>query len=116
MADTADAERMSGRRVGTILPFSWDGDLDLVVDPSLYDHDVIWFNAGQLGRSIALRSADHRRIAAPSEAAIAAPSPASLGRRRLAMRGPGRRDAWRRARRVDLRYRPLGRGPFGRRG
>jgi Ala-tRNA(Pro) deacylase len=80
MADTADAERLSGCAVGTILPFTWDDDLDLVVDPALYEHEVIWFNAGRLDRSVAVRSADHRRIAAPTEAAVAAPPlPPSAG-------------------------------------
>ena len=75
MAATADAERLSGCEAGTILPFTWDDDLDLLVDPALYDHDVIWFNAGRLDRSVALRGTDHRRIAAPVEAAIAGPPP-----------------------------------------
>jgi Ala-tRNA(Pro) deacylase len=71
MADTEAAERLSGCAAGTILPFTWSDELDLVVDPSLYDHDTIYFNAGRLDRSLALASADHRRIATPTEAAIA---------------------------------------------
>lgn len=71
LRDTATAERLSGRVTGTILPFTWSDELDLVVDPTLYDQDTIYFNAARLDRSIALTSADHRRIAAPTEATIA---------------------------------------------
>jgi Ala-tRNA(Pro) deacylase len=74
MADTETAERLSGCETGTILPFTWSDELDLVVDPALYDHDTIYFNAARLDRSIALASADHRRIATPTEAAIATPA------------------------------------------
>lgn len=70
MADPGAAERLSGCPTGTILPFTWTDELDLVVDPALYDHDTIYFNAGRLDRSVALASADHRRIAAPTEATI----------------------------------------------
>lgn len=73
LADTEIAERLSGCAAGTILPFTWSDELDLVVDPAVYDHHTIYFNAGRLDRSIALASADHRRIATPTEAAIAAP-------------------------------------------
>ena len=72
-ADTATAERLSGCDTGTILPFTWADDLDLVVDPALYDHDTIWFNAARLDRSIALAAADHRRIATPTESPIGKP-------------------------------------------
>lgn len=73
LADAETAERLSGCPTGTILPFTWNDELDLVVDPALYDHDTIYFNAGRLDRSVALASADHRRIAAATEAAIGAP-------------------------------------------
>ena len=73
MADAETAERLAGCEIGTILPFTWSDELDLVVDPALYDHETIYFNAGRLDRSIALASADHRRIATPTEAPIAGP-------------------------------------------
>jgi Ala-tRNA(Pro) deacylase len=72
-ADTATAERLSGCDTGTILPFTWSDELDLVVDPALYAHDTIYFNAARLDRSIALAGADHRRIATPTEAPIGKP-------------------------------------------
>jgi Ala-tRNA(Pro) deacylase len=64
------AEQLSGCFTGTILPFTWTDHLALVVDPALYDNDEIFFNAGRLDRSIALDSADYRRIASPNEATI----------------------------------------------
>jgi Ala-tRNA(Pro) deacylase len=73
LADPETAERLSGCPTGTILPFAWNDELDLVVDPALYDHDTVYFNAGRLDRSVALASADHRRIAAPTEATIGTP-------------------------------------------
>jgi Ala-tRNA(Pro) deacylase len=75
LADTETAERLSGCVAGTILPFTWSTELELVVDPALYRHPTIYFNAGRLDRSIALSSADHRRIATPIEAAIASSAP-----------------------------------------
>ena len=72
MADAEAAERLSGCATGTILPFTWSDELALVVDPALYDHATVYFNAGRLDRSVALASADHRRIAAPIEAAVSA--------------------------------------------
>ena len=64
------AEELSGCVVGTILPFSWSERLELIVDPDLYQHDEIFFNAGRLNRSIALNTDDYRRIAQPTEAPI----------------------------------------------
>jgi len=75
LADAETAERLSGCATGTILPFSWSDELDLVVDPALYDNDILYFNAGRLDRSIALAGADHRRIASPTEAAISTSDP-----------------------------------------
>lgn len=66
------AEDLSGCAVGTVLPFSWNSDLQLVVDPGLYEHDEIFFNAGRLDRSVALATADYRRIANAAELAIGA--------------------------------------------
>jgi len=70
VADPAIATELSGCQVGTVLPFSFDERLELVVDPGLYAHDEIFFNAARLDRSLALRTDDYRRIAAPTEAAI----------------------------------------------
>ena len=66
------AESLSGSR-STILPFSAHPDLDLVVDPGLLKHPVIFFNAGRLDRSLALDTRDYVQIAQPRVHPIAAP-------------------------------------------
>jgi Ala-tRNA(Pro) deacylase len=69
-ADPETAEALAGCAVGTVLPFTWHPELELVVDPAIYRHPEIFFNAGRLDRSLALVSADHRRIARAHEAPI----------------------------------------------
>jgi threonyl-tRNA synthetase len=64
------AEQLTGCAAGTILPFSFNPELAVVVDPALLAHDEIFFNAARLDRSIALNSADYRRLANATEAAI----------------------------------------------
>lgn len=54
------AEALSGSASGTILPFSFHPDLELVVDPGLLEHDEIFFNAARLDRSLALNTQDYR--------------------------------------------------------
>ncbi|GAA4070517.1 YbaK/EbsC family protein [Actinomadura miaoliensis] len=72
-AATEVAERLAGSVSGTILPFSFHPDLELVVDPALLEHAEIFFNAARLDRSMALDTADYRRLARPRPAAIAEP-------------------------------------------
>jgi Ala-tRNA(Pro) deacylase len=69
-ADAETAEALSGCVPGTVVPFSWNNHLELVVDPGIYRHSEIYFNAGRLDRSLALASADHRRIARAHEAQV----------------------------------------------
>ncbi|MFE0106049.1 YbaK/EbsC family protein [Streptomyces sp. NPDC059009] len=64
------AERLAGSVSGTILPFSFDPELELVVDPALLGQEEIFFNAARLDRSLALRTADYREIAGPRTEAI----------------------------------------------
>ena len=71
------AERLSGSVVGTVLPFSFHPDLQLIVDPALLTHDELFFNAARLDRSLALRTADYVRLAAPRIAPIAAQAEAT---------------------------------------
>ncbi|WP_435130697.1 YbaK/EbsC family protein [Actinacidiphila sp. bgisy144] len=66
------AERLAGSVSGTVLPFSFDEKLELVVDPELLVHDELYFNAARLDRSLALSTKDYVRIAAPRTEAIAA--------------------------------------------
>jgi Ala-tRNA(Pro) deacylase len=72
-ADNDIAERLAGSVSGTILPFAFDGELDLVADPSLLEHEEIFFNAARLDRSLALASSDYRRLANPRVEKIAQP-------------------------------------------
>src|SRR5947209_18079363 len=44
------AERLAGSVSGTVLPFSFDERLELVVDPGLLRHDEVFFNAARLDR------------------------------------------------------------------
>ena len=77
------AERLAGSAAGTILPFSFNPELELVVDPSLLENDEIYFNAARLDRSMVLKTKDYvemakprlRRIIAGREAATEATSP-----------------------------------------
>ncbi|MEU3462543.1 YbaK/EbsC family protein [Streptomyces sp. NPDC006733] len=59
------AERLARSVSGTVLPFSFDERLQLVVDPALLEHDEIFFNAARLDRSLALSAKDYAEIAAP---------------------------------------------------
>jgi Ala-tRNA(Pro) deacylase len=70
------AEALAGSVSGTILPFSFHEELDLVVDPGVLEHDEIFFNAARLDRSLALRTSDYadhlRRAGARIEPIVAA--------------------------------------------
>lgn len=64
-ADSPTAERLSGSISGAIMPFAFDPALELIVDPDLLTQEVIYFNAGSLDRSIALKTTDYVRLAQP---------------------------------------------------
>jgi Ala-tRNA(Pro) deacylase len=68
------AERLAGSVSGTILPFSFDPELELVVDPALLEQEEIFFNAARLDRSLALRSSDYVAVAEPRTAVISQPA------------------------------------------
>jgi Ala-tRNA(Pro) deacylase len=59
------AEKLAGSVAGTVLPFSFNEELILVVDPSLKDHEFIYFNAARLNQSVKLKTSDYLRIANP---------------------------------------------------
>ncbi|MFG2718795.1 YbaK/EbsC family protein [Streptomyces sp. NPDC048416] len=61
-ADQEIAEELSGSVTGTILPFSFDERLELIVDHGLLEEPEFFFNAGRLDRSVALSGKDYRRI------------------------------------------------------
>jgi Ala-tRNA(Pro) deacylase len=59
------AERLGGSVAGTILPFSFHPDLELIVDPLLLKNEEIYFNAARLDRSMVLRTADYVALSKP---------------------------------------------------
>lgn len=71
-AQRSVAERLTGCASGSIIPFTIDPGLDLVVDEELAAHDEVYFNAARLDRSIALAMDDYLALARPRLAAIAA--------------------------------------------
>jgi Ala-tRNA(Pro) deacylase len=71
-ASTDKAEALAGSVSGTILPFSFHPDLELVVDPGLTQHPEIYFNAARLDRSLALATEDYLRLANARISPIAA--------------------------------------------
>ncbi len=65
------AERLAGSVAGTILPFSFNPELELIVDPSLLQHDELYFNAARLDRSMTLKTSDYVTLARPRVERIA---------------------------------------------
>ena len=59
------AERLAGSVTGTILPFSFNEELELVIDPSLFENEEIYFNAARLDRSMVLNTRDYVAVAKP---------------------------------------------------
>lgn len=59
------AEELAGSVSGTVLPFSFNPALALIVDPSLLKNENIYFNAARLDRSLELRTSDYEVIAKP---------------------------------------------------
>ena len=62
--------------MGTVLPFALDPRLELIAGPALLRHDTLYFNAGRLDRSMALRTRDYVRLARPRIERIAERRPA----------------------------------------
>ncbi|MDD5016339.1 MAG: YbaK/EbsC family protein [Atribacterota bacterium] len=59
------AEKLAGSVSGTILPFSFNPDLELIVDKTLLENDEIFFNAARLDRSMALKTSDYISLVKP---------------------------------------------------
>ena len=66
------AERLAGSVAGTILPFTFSPELELIADPSLLESDELYFNAARLDRSLAIKSSDYVALARPRLARIVA--------------------------------------------
>jgi Ala-tRNA(Pro) deacylase len=74
-AATDKAEALAGSVTGTVLPFSYSPELELIVDPGLLGFDELFFNGARLDRSVALATVDYLRLARPRiEPIAAAPS------------------------------------------
>lgn len=72
-APTDVAERLAGSQTGTILPFTFDPALELMVDPALLEHEELYFNVARLDQSIVIRSKDYVTVARPRLEKIAQP-------------------------------------------
>lgn len=59
------AEKLAGSVSGTILPFSFNPELELIVDPELLKNEQLFFNAARLDRSMALNTNDYTALAKP---------------------------------------------------
>ncbi|KAB2975435.1 YbaK/prolyl-tRNA synthetase associated domain-containing protein [Streptomyces sp. SS1-1] len=71
--DSATAQRLARALPGTVLPFSFDPDLELVADPEVVARPRLYFNAARLDRSLCLSGADYGRLAEPRVERIATP-------------------------------------------
>lgn len=69
-ASRETAERLAGSVSGTIMPFSFHPDLELIVEEDLLHHDELFFNAAQLDLSMALSTGDYVRMTRPRTARI----------------------------------------------
>ena len=65
------AEELTGCVIGSIPPFSFSDELQLVADPLIRQNEEVVFNAGRLDRSIMMNLEDYIRIAGPQMVAIA---------------------------------------------
>lgn len=66
LASPAEVLRLTGCIPGAIPPFSLHPELELVVDPALFDRfDEIAFNAGSLERSVILNAQDYLSVTCP---------------------------------------------------
>jgi Ala-tRNA(Pro) deacylase len=59
------AEELAGSVSGTVLPFSYHPEMEVMADPALLRIPELFFNAARLDRSIALATDDYVRLAAP---------------------------------------------------
>jgi Ala-tRNA(Pro) deacylase len=66
------AERMAGSVCGSIVPFAFTPELELLVDGDLLRHETIYFNAGRLDLSVELAVSDYLVLARPIVVPISA--------------------------------------------
>lgn len=65
VAPREKAELLTGCRIGSIPPFSFNEQLILLADPLIRKNEEVVFNAGRLDRSIFMKLEDYLRIAHP---------------------------------------------------
>ena len=65
------AQELTGCVIGSIPPFSFSDQLQVLADPLIQQNQEVVFNAGRLDRSIFMRLDDYMRIARPQLAKIA---------------------------------------------
>jgi Ala-tRNA(Pro) deacylase len=65
------AEELTGCVIGSIPPFSFNDQLQLLADPLIRENEDVVFNAGRLDRSIMMKLEDYIRIASPQMVPIA---------------------------------------------
>jgi Ala-tRNA(Pro) deacylase len=74
-SDAETAERLARTIPGTVLPFSFEPELEVVADPDVVAQPRLYFNAARLDRSLCISDADYERLAEPRAEPIASPLP-----------------------------------------
>ncbi len=70
-AQREKAQELTGCVIGSIPPFSFNEQLQLLADPLIQQNEQVVFNAGRLDRSIMMKLSDYIQIAKPQLVAIA---------------------------------------------
>jgi Ala-tRNA(Pro) deacylase len=70
-AQREKAQELTGCVIGSIPPFSFNDQLELLADPFIQENEEVVFNAGRLDRSIMMKLSDYIRIAKPQLVPIA---------------------------------------------
>src|SRR6266542_1009726 len=65
------AQELTGCVIGSIPPFSFNEQLQLLADPLIQQNEEVVFNAGRLDRSIMMKLSDYIHIAGPQLVPIA---------------------------------------------
>jgi Ala-tRNA(Pro) deacylase len=71
LSEPSTAEQLTGCVTGAVIPFSFDGRLEVLVDPELLAQDEIFFNAARLDRSFAMGAGHLLAVGKPRVAPIA---------------------------------------------
>ncbi|MFD3497232.1 YbaK/EbsC family protein [Streptomyces sp. NPDC058676] len=72
-SDAETAERLARAVPGTVLPFSFDPDLEVIADPNVVAQPRLYFNAARLDRSLLVSGPDYEQVARPRVEPIAGP-------------------------------------------